>query len=431
MDMKIKQFKNEQEAIEEIMVKFCDGENPVLDDEDAKALAPKIVEKIPPAMRADYDENVVIAAAQYADTYREIMNKNSNNGGTGIAVQSQGEVASNFDKHAMPKVSDSEQKVIQSIISQMDKDERRKNTMNTKLTKYLYKNQPLALLLGVDSVKVHPEINAKTLDKIEKNLVRDEANEAEWERIKALCADPASTVDAPLNSKLGRPEGVIIRTEGAGEGSNKSSEKILSREELISYLFLNTMLKIGSDAKTGLGAKIGKVEKKQVKSANGTAKEKASISVVFTGQRDIDPANYDFINEPVTKADGKTLETKSRAISTNLTVKVWVERQNNSTGVKEKVPGTQRIRGKYECPIFTRKAEYEATFGKTENKDFIDPNISEEDIRVAEEKTQFLLSLVATNQVGDVSKYGDAMKSIVEQLKEAQNQAVDTENIGF
>lgn len=439
MNMNIKQIDTREDAIAELMMKFCDGERAILEDEDAINFAPEIVAKIPPSSRSEYSEDVVIAAAQFADTYIEIMNGSNGKGGNGTTLNPQngGGVASTFDKNAMPKVSDAEQKVIDKIIGEMDKDARINNTRNSKVTKYLYKNQPLAELLkdkateenGEFFVMVHPELPAKTRTKIIENLVETEQNKKDWEDIQKLCAQPDSMVPAKLNRSLGRPEGVKIKNEAAGEGKNKGVEEIFNRERLISHLFFNTVLKIGSDSVSHLGVKVNKVEKKEVKKGNGKV-EKASIGITFTGQKDIKPEYYEFINRPVKKADG-TLETKPRSLSTELTVKIWVDRENKKTGVMEKKESTLRIRGKYECPIFERVEEFADEFGTPENKDFIDSEVTADDLKEAEEKTQFLLSLAATSKLGDADKFGSTMVSVVEQLKAAEGKKVDTADMGF
>lgn len=435
MDLKnVKQIASREDAIAELMLVFCTGENAVLEDEDAINIAPKIVAKIPPSVRSEYSDDVVIAAAQFAETYLEIEEgANAVNAGNTLAVQNGG-VSSNFDKNAMPKVSDQEQKIIDKIINDMDKDVRIRNTRNSKVTKYLYKNEPLATLLAKEAdkdgyVMVHPELSAKTRTKIEDNLVETESNKKKWEEIKELCSQKDSLVPAKLNDRLGRPEGVKIKNEAAGEGKNASVEEIFNRERLISHLFFNTVLKIGSDSVSGLGVKISKVQKKEVKQTTQTV-ERASIGITFTGQKNIKPEYYEFINRPVKKPDG-TYETKPRSLSTDLTVQIWVDKFNPETGVTERKESTQRIRGKYECPIFERVPEFAQEFGVPENKDFIDSQVSAEELKEAAEKTQFLLSLAATSKIGDVSKYGDKMASIVEELKAAEKNKIDTTDAGF
>lgn len=430
MNLEIKQFANEEDAIAEIMVQFCEGANPIIDEDGAKAFAEEIVAKIPSAMRADYSDNIVIAAAQYAEMYKADLDKKE--GGNALTQQGSGSVDATFDKKAMPKVSEAEQKVIDDILAGMNKEEKIANTLNSKVTKYLYKNQPLATLLNAKVVKVHPTISAKTFSNIEKNLVPDAKNKEAWEKIKELLADETSLVEAPLNDKLGRPEGAIIKNEKKGEGSNKGQEKQFNRESLISHLFFNTMMKIGSDANTNLGVKISKVEKKKVKSKVGFV-ERASIGVTFTGQKDIKPENYDFINEPISKKDehGKDVyDTTDRTISTNLSVQIYVEREN-AEGKMERKASTYRIRGKYPCPKFVRKEAYVAEFPAPENRDFVENTVTDKDIEDVQASTQFLLSLAATNKIGDVEKFGSSMTDIVKKLNDAKSQKVDTQSLGI
>lgn len=431
MDLNVKHFNDEQDAIAELMMEFCDGENAILDDDDAMKFAPTIVEAIPPSMRSEYSDNLVIAAAQFAKSYKEIVNgkQEEPSMGAGLATQKNNEVAADFDKNAMPKVSDQTQKMINKIVSEMDKETRKRNTFNSKVTKYLYKNEPLASLLGKEYVEVHPEVSPQVLNKIENNLIETKENKAEWERIKTLLHDPTSKVKAKLNDKLGRPEGVIIKTEGTGEGNNKSQEKIYNRETLISFLFFNTVLKVGSDKESGLGVKISEVKQKLVKQKTGTT-TKASISITYTGQKNISPKYYDFINRPVKDAKGN-FETKERSITTELAVQIYVDRMDPKTGVVKKVPGTQRIRGKFAAPIFSRDDKYVEVFGAPENRDFIDSTVTEEDFAEAQERMQMLLSLAATSGIGDVTKYGDKLTKIVNKIKDAENSTVDTGDMGI
>lgn len=430
MNMEIKQFPNEEDAIAEIMLQFCEGANPIIDEDGAKAFAEEIVRSIPSSMRDEYSDNVVIAAAQYAEIYKASLEKKDS--GNALQTQNTGSVDATFDKKAMPKVSEAEQKVIDDIVSGMNKESKIENTINSKVTKYLYKNQPLATLLGTKMVQVHPVISANTFSNIEKNLVPDAKNEEVWKKIKELLADENSLVDAPLNDKLGRPEGAVIKNEKKGEGSNKGAEEQFNRERLISHLFFNTMMKIGSAPETNLGVKISKVEKKKIKSKVGYV-ERASIGITFTGQKDIKAANYDFINEPVMKKDDKgkdTFDTTDRTISTNLSVQIYVEREN-AEGKLEKKPSTYRIRGKYPCPKYVRKEAYAVEFPAPENRDFIENTVTAKDIEDVKASTQFLLSLAATNKIGDVEKFGSDMTEIVKKLNEAKSVKVNPESLGI
>ena len=174
---------------------------------------------------------------------------------------------------------------------------------------------------------------------------------------------------------------------------------------------------------------ISKVERKEVQ--QGTRKvQRAAINVTFSGQSDIKPEYVDFINVPAKKPDG-TFETKARSLTTELVVEVWADKLNPTTGLKEKKRVKQRIRGKYEVPVFVRAKAYENEFGVQENKDVISREVTDEDFKNAEQKTQFFLSLIATSGVTDVSKYGSLMTEYAEKLKAAGNAQVDTEQAGF
>lgn len=436
MNMEIQKFKNEDEAVESILIKCCDleGSVAIIDEDSAKAFAEEIVQAIPASVRAEYDDNVVIAAAQYVDIY--LASLKSNNGAeasTGIQTQGTGAVADNFDKTSIPKVSKAEQAVIDEVLESLNEEERIKNTTQSKVEKYLYKNQPLADLLKQEKVMVHPVMTDTMRANIEKNLVPGKDNQEKWEEIKKLLDDPTSLVPATLNTKLGRPEGAVIKVEGKGEGTNAGVSTIFNREKLISFLFFNTMMKISSDESTGLGVKIANVVKKQVKTAVG-ATERASISVTFAGQKDIinKKGCYDFINEPVYKTvEGKqVLDTTVRKIATDLSIRVYTERVNDE-GKKEKKESTQRIRGEFDSPKFVRKAFYEKEFPAPENKDFISQEITDKDIEEMKTITQFMLSLAAQNKIGDVEKFGDNMTSIVAKMKKAKTEKVNTAEFGI
>lgn len=417
----IKQFKNEAEAIEEYMVASLERETPCTSEDEAKAEL--LAVQIPPSMKDQFSDNAIIAAAQYIDyiNANNAVNETSNNP---LEEQNGGAIDSTFDKNALPKVSTNEQEVINKAIAQVATKERQEASVNSKVKRLLYKNQPLAEVLGAKTVKVHPTISDKMFDNIENNLyTKDPENVKIWEDIKAMIKDDKSLVDAELSTSKGPIVGATVAVaEATGEGENSLETKDFNKDALTSFLMFKTVFKIGTDPETQLGVRIAKIEKKQVTTTKGKD-VRPSIRLSFTGQKDIKDEYVDFINEPVKIAGTDEFDTVSRQITTDMRVRIWVEKTNPTTGKKEKVLGWYKIRGTFKAPKFTRKSEYMAAFPAPVNTDFIPKEVTKEDIEASEKGLQMLLAMAANKKIKDVDKLGEDMVNIVNELSKAQSGA--------